>query len=70
MKLDIIPVRWTDEGVEMLDQRLLPTEEKWLTYRDYNGVAADPANSRVVWFYSEFASAVNTWSTWVGSAFF
>src|SRR4051812_6288839 len=40
MKLDIIPVRWTDEGVEMLDQRLLPTEEKWLTYRDYNGVAA------------------------------
>src|SRR6478735_11954991 len=40
MKLNIIPVRWTDEGVEMLDQRLLPTEEKWLTYRDYNGVAA------------------------------
>ncbi|MBK8467023.1 MAG: S-methyl-5-thioribose-1-phosphate isomerase [Chloracidobacterium sp.] len=39
MKLDIIPVKWTDEGVAMLDQRLLPTEEKWLTYRDYNGVA-------------------------------
>jgi hypothetical protein len=37
---------------------------------DYNGVAADPANSRVVWFSSEYASAVNTWSTWVGSAFF
>ena len=37
---------------------------------DYNGVAADPANSRVIWFYSEFASAVNTWATWVGSAFF
>ena len=40
MKLDIIPVRWTDEGVEMLDQRLLPTEEKWLMLRDYNQVAA------------------------------
>jgi hypothetical protein len=37
---------------------------------DYNGVAADPANPRVVWFYSEYASAVNTWGTWVGSAFF
>lgn len=40
MKLDIIPVRWTDEGVEMLDQRLLPTEEKWLMLRDYNELAA------------------------------
>jgi methylthioribose-1-phosphate isomerase len=40
MKLNIIPVRWSDEGVEMLDQRLLPTEEKWLTLRDYNEVAA------------------------------
>ena len=28
MNLDIIPVKWTDEGVAMLDQRLLPTEEK------------------------------------------
>lgn len=37
---------------------------------DYNGVAADPANGRVVWFYSEYASAVDTWGTWVGSAFF
>jgi hypothetical protein len=37
---------------------------------DYNGVAADPATPRVIWFYSEFAAAVNTWSTWVGSAFF
>jgi methylthioribose-1-phosphate isomerase len=40
MKLNIIPVRWTDEGVEMLDQRLLPTEEKWLMLRTYNEVAA------------------------------
>lgn len=37
---------------------------------DYAGVAADPANPRVIWFYSEYASAVNTWGTWVGSAFF
>ena len=40
MKLNIIPVKWTDEGVLMLDQRLLPTEEKWLTLRTYNDVAA------------------------------
>jgi hypothetical protein len=37
---------------------------------DYNGVASDPSSPRLVWFYSEFASAVNTWATWVGSAFF
>jgi methylthioribose-1-phosphate isomerase len=36
----IIPVKWSDNGVEMLDQRLLPTEEKWLTLRTYNEVAA------------------------------
>lgn len=35
----IIPVKWSDEGVLMLDQRLLPTEEKWLTLRTYNEVA-------------------------------
>jgi len=35
----IIPVKWTDDGVEMLDQRLLPTEEKWLTLRSYDEVA-------------------------------
>ncbi len=35
----IIPVKWTDEGVEMLDQRLLPTEEKWLMLKTYNDVA-------------------------------
>ena len=40
MNLNIIPVEWTDEGVRMLDQRLLPTEEKWLTLRTYNDVAA------------------------------
>jgi len=37
---------------------------------DYAGVAADPANPRLIWFYSEFASAPNTWGTWVGSSFF
>ena len=37
---------------------------------DYNGVCADPANGRVIWMYSMFASAVNTWGTWVGSSFF
>jgi hypothetical protein len=36
---------------------------------DYAGVAADPANARVIWFYSGYASAVNTWGTWTGSAF-
>src|SRR4029078_709317 len=40
MNLDIIPVKWTDEGVAMLDQRLLPTEEKWLMLKTYRAVAA------------------------------
>jgi len=35
----IIPVKWSDEGVLMLDQRLLPTEEKWLTLKTYAEVA-------------------------------
>src|SRR2546425_2166444 len=32
-------VEWTNEGVSMLDQRLLPTEEKYLTVRSYEEVA-------------------------------
>ena len=40
MKLNIIPVKWTDEGVDMLDQRLLPTEEKWLMLKTADQVAA------------------------------
>lgn len=36
----IIPVKWSDEGVLMLDQRLLPTEETWLTLKTYSEVAA------------------------------
>ena len=35
----IIPVEWTDEGVKMLDQRLLPMEEKWLMLKTYGEVA-------------------------------
>ncbi len=40
MKLNIIPVKWTDKGVAMLDQRLLPTEETWLMLKSYDEVAA------------------------------
>ncbi|HYO64081.1 MAG TPA: S-methyl-5-thioribose-1-phosphate isomerase [Pyrinomonadaceae bacterium] len=32
-------VEWTDEGVRMIDQRLLPTEEKYLTLRSCSEVA-------------------------------
>jgi methylthioribose-1-phosphate isomerase len=32
-------VEWTSEGVRMLDQRLLPTEEKYLMLRSYEEVA-------------------------------
>jgi methylthioribose-1-phosphate isomerase len=35
----IIPVEWTDEAVKMLDQRLLPMEEKWLMLKSYTEVA-------------------------------
>ena len=36
----IIPVEWTEDGaVKMLDQRLLPTEEKWLILKSYAEVA-------------------------------
>ena len=40
MNLNIIPVKWTDEGVAMLDQRLLPTEEVWLMLKTYAEVVA------------------------------
>src|SRR5260370_20576830 len=32
-------VEWTNEGVRMLDQRLLPTEEKYLMLRSYEDIA-------------------------------
>lgn len=35
----IIPVKWTEEGVNMLDQRSLPTEEKWLLLKSFTEVA-------------------------------
>jgi hypothetical protein len=37
---------------------------------DYNGIAADPSNPRLIWLCSEYASAANTWSTWIGSSYF
>ncbi len=33
---------------------------------DYSGSAQDPVFPRRVWFFSNFASAVNAWSTWCG----
>src|SRR5712692_5926165 len=33
------PIRWTDRGVVMLDQRCLPSEEISYTYTDYREVA-------------------------------
>lgn len=36
----IIPVKWNEDSVLMLDQRLLPTEEKWLDLKTYQDVAA------------------------------
>src|SRR6266850_1812656 len=32
-------IEWTNDGVRMLDQRLLPTEEKYLMLRSYEEVA-------------------------------
>jgi len=32
-------IEWTDEGVRMIDQTRLPSEEIYRTYRDYRGVA-------------------------------
>ncbi len=32
-------IEWTNEGISMLDQRLLPTEEKYLMLRSYEEVA-------------------------------
>src|SRR6266498_2396123 len=32
-------IEWTEEGVRMLDQRLLPSEEKYLMLRSYEEVA-------------------------------
>ena len=37
---------------------------------DYAGIASDPANPRLVWFYSGYANPANAWATRVGSALF
>ena len=37
---------------------------------DYNGIAADPANSQMIWLYGGYAEAKNTWGTWIASVFF
>jgi len=34
---------------------------------DYSGIALDPTDDRLIWFYGEWARNNNTWSTWVGS---
>lgn len=40
-------VEWTDAGVRMIDQRLLPTEETYLTLRSYEEVAEAIRNMTV-----------------------
>jgi len=35
----ILTIEWTDDGVRMIDQRLLPTREVYNTYRDYKDLA-------------------------------
>ncbi len=37
---------------------------------DYAGISTDPTDGRLIWFYSGYASALNAWGTWVGSARF
>ena len=32
-------IEWTDEGICMIDQTLLPAQEVYRTYTDYQGVA-------------------------------
>lgn len=37
---NVEPIRWTDQGVVLLDQRRLPSEVVYLTYTDYRELAA------------------------------
>ena len=37
---------------------------------DYNGIAADPVDGRMVWFFSGYAAGSNAWATWVGGSRF
>ncbi len=36
----VTPLRWTGDSLELLDQRLLPNEEKWVSCRDVRSVAS------------------------------
>ena len=36
---ELTPLRWSDEGVVLLDQRLLPREETWIDLKDPGEVA-------------------------------
>ncbi|HXS67221.1 MAG TPA: S-methyl-5-thioribose-1-phosphate isomerase, partial [Candidatus Polarisedimenticolia bacterium] len=37
---NVEPIRWTDQGVVLLDQRRLPGEVVYITYTDYRELAA------------------------------
>jgi hypothetical protein len=34
---------------------------------DYNGIVIDPSDDYGMWMFTEYASAANTWGTWVGN---
>ena len=36
--MTIGPIQWTEDGVVLLDQRALPGEERYLTFRDYRKI--------------------------------
>ncbi|MBX6314244.1 MAG: hypothetical protein IRY99_15230 [Isosphaeraceae bacterium] len=37
---------------------------------DYSSAAIDPADGRLAWFYSMYATDANAWASWIGSARF
>ena len=39
------------------------TRNRW---GDYMGIALDPADNYNIWMFTEYASAINQWGTWVG----
>ena len=45
--VQVTPLRWTGDSLQLLDQRLLPTEEKWIECRDAEAVA-DAIRSMVI----------------------
>jgi hypothetical protein len=34
---------------------------------DYNGIGVDPYDGTTMWIYSEYATNINTWGTWIGA---